>query len=146
MRAVIDTSVFVSYLLSTRGSGAWLMSLWRDEHFDVVMSDDLLSEIVEVLGRPEAAARIEQTRKLALFSRLRHSAVWVEGTTDAHGATADPKDDMLVSAAIEAQAEVIVTWDKGLIEQRDYEGGKFLSPDEFVSILVRSRPEVDPTE
>ncbi len=55
MRAVIDTNVFVSFLLSPRGAGAWLIAMWRDSRFEVVVSPALHEELVEVLefcGRP----------------------------------------------------------------------------------------------
>jgi predicted nucleic acid-binding protein len=47
MRAVIDTSVYVSMLLSPRGSGAWLIALWGEGRYEIVISPELFAEMVE---------------------------------------------------------------------------------------------------
>lgn len=139
MRAVIDTVVYVSYLFSHRGAGHWLMSLWRQRRFDVIISDDLHAELVEVLERPEAKPKIvDPQRRIALLRRLRQEAIWTPGLVDAAGATADPDDDMLASAALEADAEFIVTWDKELLNQASYQGVSFVTPDEFIAIVQKS--------
>ncbi len=115
------------------------MSLWRQRRFDVIISDDLHAELVEVLERPEAKPKIvDPQRRIALLRRLRQEAIWTPGLVDAAGATADPDDDMLASAALEADAEFIVTWDKELLNQASYQGVSFVTPDEFIAIVQKS--------
>ena len=133
MKAVIDTSVFVSYLLTQGSSAVWLLALWREQRFAVVTSDALRAELAEVLERPDIAPRVNPDRKLALVRRLRQDAVWTPGTLDVSGATADLGDEKLVSAALEAGAQFIVTWDGALLEQESYSGVRFVTPDEFVA-------------
>lgn len=79
MRAVVDTSVFISLLLSNRGTGAWLMALWKERRFELVASPDLLQELIEVLEKPKIQVRLNHQRSLALLRRLRYDAIWVEG-------------------------------------------------------------------
>jgi putative PIN family toxin of toxin-antitoxin system len=140
MRAVIDTSVYVSMLLSPRGSGAWLVALWGEDRYEIVVSPELFAEMVEVLNRPEIQGRVDAQRKLALFRRLRHDAIWTTGAVDARGALGDPADDFLVSAALEADAEFIVTWDNRLIQQKSCQGVQLVSPDQFISFIIKIRP------
>ncbi len=56
---------------------------------------------------------------------------------DTHAATPDPVDDMLLSAAMEAGAEFIVTHDNTLLEQQSYRGVRFVSPGEFIALLQK---------
>ena len=140
MLAVIDTSVYVSMLLSPRGSGAWLIALWSEGRYEIVVSPELFAEIVEVLNRPEIRGRVDAQRKLALFRRLRHDAIWTTGAVDARGTLADPTDDFLMSAALEADARFIVTWDNQLIQQKSCRGVQLVSPEQFISFVVRMRP------
>jgi uncharacterized protein len=138
MNIVVDTNVFVSYLLSPRGGGAWLMHLWSERKFNIVVSPDLFGELVEVLNRPEIASRVEQQRKLALFRRLRYDAVWTAGEKEAHGSLPDPDDDFLISAALEAEAEFVVSWDSALLSQIESQGVRIISPDQLISLVIRS--------
>ena len=137
MRAVIDTSVYVSMLLSGRGTGTWLMALWKEHRFENVVSPALLEELVEVIARPAIRKRIDPGRSLALLRRLRDDAVWVEGSTNASGLN-DPQDNFLLSAALESEAAFIVTWERGLLAQKSCQGVNLISPDQFTSLIVRT--------
>ncbi len=44
-----------------------------------------------------------------------------------------------MSAALEAEAEFIVTWDSLLLDQKNCQGVKILSPDQFISLVIRMR-------
>jgi putative PIN family toxin of toxin-antitoxin system len=137
MRAVIDTSVYESMLLSSRGSGTWLMALWKEQRFDNVVSPALLDELVEVIDRPAIRARLDPQRSLAVLRRLRYDAMWVEGMTLAAGLN-DPQDNLLLSAALESQAEFIVTWDQDHLDQKTCQGVHIVNPDQFTSLVVRT--------
>lgn len=139
MRAVLDTSVFISLLLSPRGSGAWLMALWYEKRYELVISPAIFSEFVDVLGRAEVEGKIDPQRKLALFRRLRQDALWTSGAPLAHGMLVDAADDFLLDAALEANAEFIVTWDSALLNQKSCQGVQIISPDQFTSLVVRLR-------
>ena len=136
MRAVLDTNVYISMLLSPRGSGAWLMALWSEERYELVISPELFAEFVEVSNRPELKMRIDPQRKLALLRRLRQDAIWTKGAIEAQDLLADPQDDFLMSAALEASAEAIVTWDSVLLDQKSCQGVRIISPDQFISMII----------
>jgi putative PIN family toxin of toxin-antitoxin system len=137
-QAVIDTSVYVSLLLSPRGAGAWLMALWNENRFELVIASELFAELVEVLNRPELKARVDAQRKLALFRRLRQDAIWTTGSVEAGGMLVDPSDDFLMRCFGE-NAEFIVTWDASLVAQRSCQGVQIVSPDQFISLVIRTR-------
>ena len=49
--------------------------------------------------------------------------VAIHGNRQAHGAVpADPKDDKIVAAALEAEATYIISEDKHLLELKEYQG------------------------
>jgi hypothetical protein len=139
MKAVLDTNVYVSMLLSPRGAGAWLMALWREQKFEIVFSSDLYDELIAVLNRPEIAPRIDLQRKIALLRRLRYDALWTSSTVDTSGMLPDPNDDFLLSAALEVDAAFIVTWDTTLLAVGNCRGVQIATPDQFISLIVSSR-------
>ena len=138
MRAVLDTNVLVSLLLKSGGVGAWLLSSWAEGRYEVVISQAIFEELLEILDRPHIAPRIRSDRRLALLSRLRGRAIWTLGTLNIAGATPDSDDDMLVSAAMEGGATYIVTWDKALLNFGQYQDTRFVTPQEFIALLNQS--------
>jgi putative PIN family toxin of toxin-antitoxin system len=137
MKAVIDTSVYVSLLLAGRGTGAWLIALWKEHRFEIVVSPALLEELLEVLDRPAIQRRVDHQRRLALFRLLRGNALWVEGILKSETGLNDPGDDFLLSAALESEAEFIVTWDNALLQQKVCQGVRLINPEQFTSLIVR---------
>ncbi|HLE52428.1 MAG TPA: putative toxin-antitoxin system toxin component, PIN family [Anaerolineales bacterium] len=139
MKAVIDTNVYVSMLFSPRGAGAWLMAIWSERRFEIIISPELFAELVEVLNRADISPHVDGQRKLALFRRLRYDAIWTAGRVVASGELPDPGDNFLLSAALEAEAEFIVTWDVRLLEHGSSQGVQIISPDQLISLIVRTR-------
>lgn len=135
MRVVVDTNVYVSYLLSPRGTTVWLLSLWRDGHFDVAISPSLFAELVGVLQRFHISERIDHRRRFSLLRRLRQEAVWTPGELDASGATPDPKDDMLISTALETGAQYVVTWDAALLSWVTRSDLRLVTPEELIALV-----------
>ncbi len=138
MRVVVDTNVFVSYLLSPRGTTVWLLTLWRDGRFDIVISPALFTELVGVLQRSHISERVDIQRRFSLLRRLRQEAVWTPGELNASGATPDPKDDMLISTALETGAQYVVTWDAVLLSQVKHADLRLVTPEEFMALVSQS--------
>lgn len=92
-----------------------------------------------MLNRPEITARIDLQRKVALFRRLRYDALWVQGALDCSGSFPDPKDDFLLSGALEGEAEFILTWDAALLKTSESRGVRILSSESFIPLILRLR-------
>ena len=115
------------------------MALWSERKFEIIISPELFAELVEVLSRADISPHIDGQRKLALFRRLRYDAIWTAGRVVASGELPDPGDNFLLSAALEAEAEFIVTWDACLLEHGRSRGTQIISPDQLISYIVRSK-------
>jgi uncharacterized protein len=130
-RIVLDCNVFVSALLSPRGSPAQILNQWADEDFDLVVSPLLLAELREVLSRPKFHALIDSTHVDALLTGLIEDAVMVGDPPLRPGLTPDPGDDYLVALAREADAQCIVSGDVHLTQLVD-PSPPVLTPREFL--------------
>lgn len=120
MRAVVDTNVWVSALLNPEGYPGRVLNAFRDERFDLVISEPLLAELSEVLTRPRLAARYRLTqsasRDLVSLLRRRAHLVSVRGTVQI---CRDPDDDVVIETALRGRADVLVTRDDDLKGDRD---------------------------
>lgn len=134
-KVVVDTSVFVSALLSKdRTSGpAQVIYNWRRGRFTLVMSPQLLSELVLVLSR----RNIREADIENLVTIISSIALHIPG---AYQATRlddiDPNDNMFLAAAYEAGADYLVSLDaKHLLPLKYYHGTQILIPTLFLRAL-----------
>jgi len=123
--------VFVSALLSPRGSPAQILDLWADGNFDLVVSPLLLAELEKVLSRPKFDASIDKVHVDALLTGLVEDAVLVNDPSSQPGLTPDPGDDYLVALAQNADAQYIVSGDAHLTRLAD-PSPPVLTPSEFL--------------
>ena len=64
MKAIIDTSVFISYLLTARGVTTWLLHDWRQREFSIVISKAILTELLDVSSRENTKQKINDSREI----------------------------------------------------------------------------------
>ncbi len=75
-----------------------------------------------------------------LNETIRKMVMPVPGHRQAHGAVpADPKDDMVIAAALEAKAEYVISEDKHLLDLDQYQGIKIMNREQFEAELDRLR-------
>lgn len=63
VKAVIDTNVLVSGLFAGSGSVSELMELWYDRQFDLITSEEILSELYHVFHKPSVQKHFKPSKK-----------------------------------------------------------------------------------
>lgn len=130
MRAVLDTNVLISALLTPAGAPARLLRSWRAGGYQLIVSAKLLDELERALAYPKLQARVSPRDAAQYVDLLRRGA---ELRADVGALprvrSADPNDDYLISLAADARA-AIVTGDRQLLLLSDvlpvYAPAKFL--------------------
>jgi uncharacterized protein len=133
LRAVLDPNVLISALVSPRGVPGILATRWRDGHFELIVSEQLLEELERALEYPKLAKRISPEEVAAFSSLLRRSGVEVVDPNDPPRRSRDAADDYLLALA-EAADAVLVSGDRHLLEL----GSELpvVSPRDFLSMLA----------
>lgn len=105
MRAIIDTNILVSALLTPGGMSAQLITAIRSQALIPVVSQDILAEYTEVLNRPRfgfandrIASLLEDMKGLATF--LKPQPVSLQDLPD-------PDDAPFIAAALTAGCAII---------------------------------------
>ncbi len=110
-RAVFDTNVFVSALLSRNPTSPTqeLMQRWRNEEFILLVSEALLLELAEKLQE----RGIGQDQVQELLVTIARLAEWVDVPPEAMTPVviADPDDDQILACAAVGSADYLVTYD-----------------------------------
>ena len=136
MRVVVDTVVFVRALINPKGRWERLLFDLSDR-FVIVLSPDIIKEILSVLYRPALRRRFPQMaepphleRVLALLQAADVVEPEEEVTVCRYAA-----DDKFFACALAGNAQYIVTEDKDILAVGEYRGVRPVTATEFMRLL-----------
>lgn len=116
--AVIDTNLLISAIISSKGLPNKLMRTWENDQIILMISPNLLSELEDVAQRDKFKQYHLFKEQLAeLVDNIKASAEVIPSMPDEQLAihSRDPKDDKLLSCAISADANCLITGDEDLL-------------------------------
>ena len=137
IRAVLDTIVLISGLLSEHSPPRLLVDAWLDGRYILVTSLYQVEELDHVLAYPHIASRLRLSDAevdLILAALLSQGQV-VPGALQLPGVTRDPKDDPLVACTAEGAADYLVSGDADLLDLGKHRNIRVVTPREFAEIL-----------
>jgi putative PIN family toxin of toxin-antitoxin system len=141
MRAVIDTNIIVSRYLTPGGLASQVLALWRDDAFELIVSEAILAEVRDVLLRPSIRVRHRMPEDMVdqVIDGFRQFATLV-APEEPIQASEDPDDDKFLECAVAGGADVIVSRDPHLLSLKQFRGVRVLSPAAFVEVLGSTGP------
>jgi putative PIN family toxin of toxin-antitoxin system len=143
IRAVLDANVYVSAYVRPEGPpGRIVERLLRDGAFEVVLSAEIVEEVLRALAYPKVrnAARTKVEPDL-WFEDLVVLAQFMTGHHDIPGVSDDPDDDKYIAAAIEGRAPLVVSGDPDLLNVGEHQGVRIITPRAFLDLLDASRAD-----
>lgn len=131
MKIVIDTNVLLSGLMLPSSIPGRIIQAWRDNRFELVLSQYQLDEIGRVLSYPKIQKRLgwNQTEITQFLKQLFLHSEYLGEIPELAEVPADANDNLILSAYIIANATYLVTGDKGLMALKDEYS--ILTPAEF---------------
>lgn len=143
MRVLIDTNVFISYLLSSHGAGVIneIFAAWAEGRFTLMVPEALLGELlVTVTTKPRLAKRIPPDNLKEFLATIQQMSEEVPRIkSPIPSVTRDPKDDYLLAYALVGGADYLVTGDEDLLAlQQQIHELEILTPRQFSELLSSS--------
>jgi putative PIN family toxin of toxin-antitoxin system len=137
MRAVLDTNVLVSAVLSRGSPPHSILQAWHSGFFEMVTSAPLLRELGNVLSRPRISQRLgwSADERREFVAALRDGSIMVVPKHKLRVVRADPSDDRVLEASAEGRADYIVSGDQHLLDLGSYEGSEIVSAVRFLTVL-----------
>lgn len=136
IKAVVDTSVFIAGLLTKNNasSSAQVLSLWEAGKFTLVISPQILDELVaKLLDKGFTEADIKALVRTIWEIGLRIPGSYQVAKLD----KIDPDDNKFLAAALESNADFLVTLDKQhLLPLKHYRDTQIVTPVLFVRVLL----------
>ena len=137
LRAVLDANVYVSAFVRPEGPpGQIIERFLRDAAFEIVLSAEIVEEILQALAYPKVrkAVRAEVDPEL-WFEDILVLAHLVPGEYKISGLSKDPDDDKYIAAAIEGRAVFVISGDPDLLSLGEHQGVRIITPRAFLNLL-----------
>jgi putative PIN family toxin of toxin-antitoxin system len=142
VRVVLDTNVFVSALLTPDSPPARILELIIERNLRLVISPGIIRELGLVFEYPKLKKALnkhgvaDDVVANAILKILKIATITPESEI-ARGVSCDPKDDMVISCAIEGHADFIISGDQDLIKLESYKGVRIVTPATFLQLITQ---------
>jgi len=125
LRAVVDTNVFVSGTILSRGNPFEILEAWRRGKFILTTSREIVAEVEAVLRRPNIFRkyRLTEAQLTRLLNALEHEATVAAPSGIDPPASILPVDLKFLACAQAGSADYLVTGDQELLKLRAFQGG-----------------------
>jgi putative PIN family toxin of toxin-antitoxin system len=137
IRAVVDTNILISGVIKPERATGEILRRLRHGEFVLLYTEPLLAELAEVINRPRIRQKYglgsEDIETVLGLILLRGEPI---DPTRRVEICRDPKDNMVLEAAVAGQADMITSGDFDLLSLRESEGMPIISPAEFLQRLA----------
>ena len=127
-KIIINTNLWISFLLS--GKFDFLDYLLEDEAVQLIFSNELLEEIVEVTCRAKLKKFFKKEDRELIFHIIENYAVLIP-VTSVVTECRDQKDDFLLSLAKDSNADYLLTGDTDLLVLKKYHNTQIVTISDF---------------
>ena len=129
-RVVVDTNILVSQLILPESLPAKVLA--QVEMRSVLLfSESTMSELADVLSRPKFDRYVSREARKGFIQRIGRIAEFVPIIQTIRECR-DPKDDRILEAAWNGQADTIITGDADLLGMHPWRGIAILSPSDYL--------------
>jgi putative PIN family toxin of toxin-antitoxin system len=137
LKVVLDTNVIISGTIMDHGVSFQILKSWENGEFILIISEPILQEIDRVFHYSHIKDKrglSEEHIKDVLYA-LKTYSLNTSTETKIEAISDDPDDDKFIVAAVEGEADYIVSGDRHLRGIEHYHGIRVISPAEFMKML-----------
>ncbi len=128
-KIIIDTNLWISFLIGKSFTN--LKSLIVEKQIEIIVSEQLLTEIRTVTQRPKLTKYFPQQKVEDFLEFLISIAIKIEMTSNVT-LCRDPKDNFLLALAKDSKADYLLTGDSDLLILNRFENTEILKYIDFI--------------
>jgi putative PIN family toxin of toxin-antitoxin system len=138
IRAIIDTSVLIRYLIKSSAAIKELIEeRWLRDEVQMVTALDLIAELEGVLKRDYITTLIRAEEGQVLLDAITQKADILPPVGPVPAYTRDPKDDKFVACALVGDANYLITEDKDMLILEVVGDVRIVTPYDFLRTTPR---------
>lgn len=137
-RAVIDTNILISGVISPHGCPRAILEHWYDQNFIRIVSQAQMTELTRVMEYPrlQARLRVHDRDQTHLLHALQDCAETVR-VESVEPVCRDPDDDLTLASSVVGEANYLVTGDKDLLVLEEHKDVCIVTAAQFLHELER---------
>lgn len=136
VRALLDANVLISAAIRPSGPPGQIVTALLAQAFELVLSAAIIEEVETALALRKIRKYLrEPDEALRWLADIVALADLVQDTGNVTGVCRDPADDVVLAAAVEGRAGVIVTGDDDLLALGEYAGIIIVAPRPFMDLI-----------
>ena len=132
-RVMPDTNILISALILWSGKPRDIFNKSLNGEITFILSEELLEELIEVLNRPKFSL-ITNEEKTDFLKNIKEFSQLVSPYQKFNIILKDPEDNKVLEAAVEGDADYIITGDEHLLELKEFRNIKIVNAKEFLDI------------
>ena len=138
IRAVLDANVYVGAVVRPEGPPGQLIDRFlRGGAFEIVVSQAIVEEVLRALRYPKVRKYIRPGLDPELwFEDIVVLSHLVAADREFESASKDADDDKYIAVAIEGRAGFVVAGDSDLLDLKQYDTIRIVSPRVFLDLLA----------
>lgn len=137
MRAVLDTNVWLPAIF-WEGEARKVIKAGSEKKIIFIVSEDIISEIVEVINREEKFQKFIQDKKQRaedLTRTVLSGSTLIKIKSKIDLIKEHPQDNIILEAALDGKADYIVSYDNHILNMIEFRGKRILTPGEFLKMV-----------
>jgi len=105
--------------------------------FQIVVSDHILMALARTWTKPYFVARLSKSQEQRNFAQLTKFSTPVLPDRSVSGVCNDEEDDLVLGTAVKANADYLVTGNKGFQQVSEYRSVRIVGASEFLELIRR---------
>lgn len=134
-RIIVDTNLWISFLIGKKMAG--LLDFLSDEKVELVVSQELLNEVLEVASRPKLKKYFSQEHLNLVEDFMTQETLFCR-INNVPARCRDSKDDYLLELALVSKANYLITGDKDLLSMGEIGCCQIITVMEFDALISSS--------
>ncbi len=131
-KVIIDINLWISYLINN--NYRWLDNLIKCKKIELIFSDELLSEFIDVVKRPKLSKYFSYDDINRLLLIIKNYASFQKVCSNIE-ICRDRKDNFLLSLAADSNANYLLTGDLDLLEIKQIHKTRIITINQFKEIF-----------
>lgn len=135
MKIVIDTNVLISATF-WQGISNLIIKKVEKKEFELIISKGIIEEFIKVLNYDEIQNKIKDKNLEIMWSveKIISISTLVQPLNKLNLINIDPSDNKFLECAVEGNAKYILSYDRHLLDLKEFNNIKILTPEEFLNI------------